>query len=177
MIYKNLVLGKFNNYDFYGYLDQIIEDIFESILSRYQIGLEMRIGSDFIVYCVNLLYYKCHKINSKCDGSHIDSTDWVKQKTSNNKPLKWWNRCFQYAATIALNFDDIKKGLQSVSNISNNYNWEGINYPSEIEDWRRFEKKSKISLNALYIKEKQIWPAYISYPANIILPQKNYRQY
>ena len=44
--------------------DKIIEELFDSLLSRYQIYLEIRMrASDFIFDCVNLLHYKCHKIN------------------------------------------------------------------------------------------------------------------
>ena len=37
--------------------------------------------------------------------------------------------CFQYATTIALNFDEIKNDQRRVSNIKpfvNKYNWDGI---------------------------------------------------
>ena len=37
-------------------------------------------GSDFIFDCVNLLHYKCHKINLKRCGLYIDSPDWIKDK-------------------------------------------------------------------------------------------------
>ena len=37
-------------------------------------------GSDFIFDDVNLLYYKCHKINFKRGGSYIDSSDWLKME-------------------------------------------------------------------------------------------------
>ena len=37
-------------------------------------------GSDFIFDCIHLFYYKCHKINSNCGGSHIDSAIWIKTK-------------------------------------------------------------------------------------------------
>ena len=37
-----------------------------------------------------------------------------------------------------------------------NYNWEKVNYPSKIEDWKRFEKNYlTISLNLSYIIEKK----------------------
>ena len=42
-------------------------------------------GSDFIFDCVNLLHYKCHKINLKRDGLYIDSPDWIKDKKKKNK--------------------------------------------------------------------------------------------
>ena len=71
------------------------------------------------------------------------------------------NKCFQYAATIALNYKEILEPRKS-SNIKpfiNSYNWEGINYPPKTEDWKRFEKKNlTIALNVLYMKET----AYIS---------------
>ena len=45
-------------------VDEVIEDFFESIISRYQIGLETSMrGNGFILDCVHLLFYKCHGIN------------------------------------------------------------------------------------------------------------------
>ena len=58
----------------YDNANEVIKEIFQSLLSSYQIGLETSMrGSDFIFDCVNLLYYKCHKINIKHGGSYIDS--------------------------------------------------------------------------------------------------------
>ena len=45
-------------------VDEVIEDFFESLISRYQIGLETSMrGNGFIFDCVHLLFYKCHGIN------------------------------------------------------------------------------------------------------------------
>ena len=45
----------------------------------------------------------------------------------------------------------------------NKYYWEGINYPSKIDDWKMFEKNNqKVALDILYIKEKEMLPGYIS---------------
>ena len=55
-------------------VDEITEEFFQSVLSRYLIELETSMrGSDFIFDCVPLLYYKCHKINFKLGGSCVDS--------------------------------------------------------------------------------------------------------
>ena len=49
--------------------DEVIKEFFQSLLSRYQIGLETSvIGSAFVLHCVHLLYYICHKINPNWDG-------------------------------------------------------------------------------------------------------------
>ena len=50
--------------------DAVMEELFQSLLSRYQIRLETSMrGSDFIFDCAHLLYYKYHKINLKQDKS------------------------------------------------------------------------------------------------------------
>ena len=42
--------------------NEVIKEIFESPLSRYQIGLETLMKrSDFIFDSIQLSYYKCHK--------------------------------------------------------------------------------------------------------------------
>ena len=55
--------------------DETIEELFDSLLSRYQICLETQMReSDFIVDCANLLYYQCHKTKFKCDSSYLWTT-------------------------------------------------------------------------------------------------------
>ena len=47
----------------YGNANEVANELFESLLSRYQISLETSMrGSDFIFDSVQLLYYYCHKI-------------------------------------------------------------------------------------------------------------------
>ena len=63
---------------------EVVQELFESLHSRYQIGLDASIkGSDFIFYCINLLHYKCCKINLKRGGSYVDSPNWIKNKKNN----------------------------------------------------------------------------------------------
>ena len=68
---------KNNNIEFvsYGNVNVVVNKLFESLLSRYQ-GR----GSNFIFDSVQLLHYKCCKINFKLGGSYIDSPDWIKKK-------------------------------------------------------------------------------------------------
>ena len=56
----------------YDIADEVIEECFESLFKRYQIGIETSMkGSDFIFDCVNLLYYNFRKINTKHGGLYI----------------------------------------------------------------------------------------------------------
>ena len=61
--------------------DEFTEEIFQSVLSRCQIGLETSMKcSDFIFDCVNLFHYKRHKINFNHGGSNVVSLNWTKTK-------------------------------------------------------------------------------------------------
>ena len=46
----------------------------------------------------------------------------------------------------------------------NKYNWEGINYPSQKDGWKNFEKNNPtVALNVhMPKKEEKIYPAYVS---------------
>ena len=61
--------------------DEATEELFQPLLFRYQIRLEISIrASDFILDCVHLFYCKSHKTNSKRGGSYIDSPHWTKNQ-------------------------------------------------------------------------------------------------
>ena len=50
----------------YDKAEEVIQELFESLLCRCQTSLEeSMIYTDFIFDCVNLLHYKCYKINLK----------------------------------------------------------------------------------------------------------------
>ena len=94
-------------------------------------------GSDFIFDSVQLLYCKCHIVNFKLGGSYIDSPDWIKEKKATMNPKNKDNKCFQYAATVVLNYEEIKWNPERVLNIKpflNKDNWEEMSYPSKIDD-------------------------------------------
>ena len=64
--------------------NEIIEELFDLLLFRYQIalGTQMR-GSDFIFDCIILLYYKYHKTNFKRGLYVFSGLD--KKERDNNK--------------------------------------------------------------------------------------------
>ena len=62
----------------YNDANEVTEQLFESLLSRYQIGLETTMrGSEFIFDYVNLIYYKCHKIMSILNAAVHISIHWI----------------------------------------------------------------------------------------------------
>ena len=148
--------------------DDIIEQLFESLLKIYEENLQnkMRI-SEFEFDGVNFLYYDFNKTSINRGRSYIDSPKWLKNKKSTINPKKNDGKCFQYAVTLALNLDKIKKDPQRVSKINpfiEKYNWEDINFPSTSKDWKKFECNNEVALIVLYVpyNTKQINIAYKS---------------
>ena len=61
--------------------NNIIDELFESLLQRYQNNLEesMR-GNEFVCDSIDLLYYHLHKVSLKRGRSYVDSPKWLKNK-------------------------------------------------------------------------------------------------
>ena len=67
--------------------DEIIEDLFYSLLKRYQNDLEESMKRrEFVFDSVDSLYYKLHKISLNRGGSYIDSPKWLKNKEATINP-------------------------------------------------------------------------------------------
>ena len=75
-------------------------------------------GNEFIFDSVNLLHYYLQKTSLKRTGSsYIDFPKWLKNKKATINPKNSDNNCFQYALTVALNYESIKKDPQRISKI------------------------------------------------------------
>ena len=138
--------------------DEIIKGLFESFLQKYEENLQEKMkGSDFEFDGVNFLYYdfnKISKISINRGGSYIDSPKWLKDKKSTINPKNNDYKCFQYAVTLALNLDEIKKDPQRISKIKpfiEQYNWKNLDFPSTSKDWKKIELNNEIALNIFYM--------------------------
>ena len=81
-----------------------MKELFDSLKNRYQNNQESIRGSEFVCDYVQLLYYKCHKVNPNRGATYIGSLDWIKIKKVTINPItKKDNKCFQYVITVALN--------------------------------------------------------------------------
>ena len=132
--------------------DDIIKELFNSFLNNYQEEeIILRKGSDFIFESVDLLSYSVHKISLKTGESYIKSPEWVLNKRATINPKHKYNKCFQYSITVVLNHQNIER-ISKIEPFINQYNWEGIDFPAGIKDWKKFERNNKtIALNILFI--------------------------
>ena len=149
--------------------NEIIKLLFESFLQReFEENLQEKMrGSDFEFDGINFLYYNFNKMSIYRGGSYIDSPKWLKDKKSTINPKNNDNKCFQYAATLALNFDNINNHPEKISKIRpfiDQYTWKDIEFPPTSKDWKKFELNNKVAINILYIPHntKKIQLAYRS---------------
>ena len=132
-------------------------------------------GSHFEFDGINFFYYNFNKTSIYRGGSYIDSPKCLKDKKSTINPKNNDRKCFQYAATLALNFDNINYHPEKISKIRpfiDQYNWKDIDW----KDWKKIELNNKVALNILYIPHntKNIQLAYrskynLNYDKQIIL--------
>ena len=124
-------------------------------------------GSDFGCGGINFINYNFNITSIYRGGSYIDSPKWLKDKKSTINPKNNYLKCFQYAATLALNFDNINNHPEKISKIRpfiDQYNWKDIDFPATSKDWKKFELNNKVALNILFVPHntKKIQLAYRS---------------
>ena len=110
-------------------------------------------GSEFVYDSVDGLYYNLNKVSLSRSGSNIDSPKWLKNKKVTINPKDNDDKYFQYALTVALNYEKIKKDLQRIPKIKPFIgNWKDIDFPSHSKGWKKFLSNNKsIPLNILYV--------------------------
>ena len=119
--------------------EEIMEKLIMILLKKYQDNLQNKMkGSDFIFNGVNYLFYDLNRITINKGGSNIKSPKWLKDKKCTINQKNNDTKCFQYATTLALNFNNIDKHHQRISKIKpfiDNYNWNNINFPTAKKNW------------------------------------------
>ena len=77
-----------------------------------------------------------------CSGSYTDSPELIKNKNATTNIInKKDNKCLQYNVTVALIHGKIRKNPERITKIKlfiNKYKWDGINFPSEKDDQKKF---------------------------------------
>ena len=127
--------------------DEIIEELFKSLLQKYQEVLEKSTkGGEFIFDNVDVLYYNLNKINLNRGRSYIDSLEWLKNKKATISPKNNDGQYFQYVVTVALNREQIKNHPERISKIMpfiDQCNWKMIDFLSHKKNWKTFESNTE----------------------------------
>ena len=93
-------------------VNENIEELFQSLLFRYQIGLETLMkGSNFIFDCIHLLYHTFHKqILNLADSPH-----WIENKKAKINPINKKDYVFLICCNSHANSSRNEKGLQRIT--------------------------------------------------------------
>ena len=136
-------------------LNDVYEDINEELLQQFEIVQSKLDKSDYIFRRIYEMTYHCHKVDLIRGSSYIDLPDWVKDKYCCINPNNFYDdKCFQYAVVAALHHAEIDSHPERITKLEpfiNRYNWDGITYPTQINQWSKFEKQNPtVALNVLY---------------------------
>ena len=147
--------------------DEVIREIFRSLKNRYQKNWKSMKGCHFAFDYVHLLHYKCHEINPNHTGWYIDSPDWIKNKKVTLNPIdKKRKQMLSIRSNNHVKSWKNRKNPERITKIKafiNKYKWERVNFQSEKDNWKEFEKNNTTtSLNFLYAKKEKITRAYVS---------------
>ena len=86
---------------------------------------------------------------------YIKSPEWLENKRAKINPKNNDDKCFRYGLTVALDYDKIEHHPERISNIEpfiDKYNWNDIDFPSRVKDWKNFEQNNEIiALNISYL--------------------------
>ena len=88
--------------------NNIIKELFKTFLDNYQKEMQIMDGSYFTDESVELLDYHLHKISLKKGKSYIKSPEWLENKRATINSQNNDDICFQYAITVALNYNQFK---------------------------------------------------------------------
>ena len=98
--------------------NEIIKSLFEPFLQRFEENLKEKNFFQKIEFDgINFFNYNFNKTSIYRGGSYTDSPKWLKDKKSTINPKNNGDKCFQYADTLALNFDNINNHIEKISKI------------------------------------------------------------
>ena len=83
-----------------------------------RIRKKTREGSGYGFDSVDLLHYRLHKISLNRGGSYIDSPKWLKNKKAKINLKSNGEKCFQYAVTVALNYQKTNNHPEEIYDIT-----------------------------------------------------------
>ena len=99
--------------------NDIGKELLESIIKKNQELMEYLTKNSGLILGVELMNYDINKISINRGGSYIESPMRLKSKKYTiNTQNKNDNNCFQYALTVALNYDKINNNSEKLSKIT-----------------------------------------------------------
>ena len=93
-----------------------------------------------------------HRLNLTRGSSYIPLPDWLASKKAILNPKNLDMKCFKWAVTAGMKWEEIDRDHQRVSKLrryENEFDWNGMSYPVSIKDISKFETRNRIGVSVL----------------------------
>ena len=112
---------------------------------------------------INRLWMNIYKFSPLAGSSYIELTPAIKAKQACVNIQNSDQRCFEYAVLYSLHAEEIGPNPQRVSKYAKykgELNFEGIQFPVSLKDYKRFEDLNKIKIYVFIQNDELIEPLY-----------------
>ena len=68
--------------------------------------------------------------------------------------------CFKWTVIAAMKWEEIDRDHQRISKLrryEHDFDWDGIKFPTNFRDIRRFESKNEITINILAVEDRKVY--------------------
>ena len=101
-----------------------------------------------------------HRLNLTRGSSYIPLPDWLAKKGAIINPKNSDMECFKWAVTAAMKWREIGDHPERTSKLrkyEDDFDWDGIGFPSSTRDIKRFEFRNEITINILAFENKKVY--------------------
>ena len=101
-----------------------------------------------------------HRLNLTRGSSYIPLPDWLAKKGTIINPKNSDMKCFKWAVIAAMKWKDIDSHPEQISKLrryEDNFDWNGIKFPTSTRDIRRFKSRNEITINILAFECKKVY--------------------
>ena len=101
-----------------------------------------------------------HRFNLTRRSSYIPLPDWLAKKKAIINPKNSDLECFKWAVIAAMRWEEIDRDHQRISKLrryEDDFDWDGIKFPSSIRDIKRFMSRNEITINILALEDKKVY--------------------
>ena len=154
LAFNSRVLAIYNLSD----IDEIVFAMMEHM--KQQIENPALRDNKFVFYGVIRMDIDFHRLNLTRGSSYVPLPDWLARKGAIINPKNSDMECFKWAVIAAMKWKDIGDHPERISKLrryEDDFDWDGIKFPTSTRDIKRFESRNEITINILAFEDKKVY--------------------
>ena len=141
------------------YMLNDIDSIVQSMINHMSQQVENPALRDSKFVFDSMMYtdIRIHRLNLTRGSSYIPLPDWLSKKKAILNPKNLDEKCFKWAVTAGMKWEEIDRDHQRVSKLrhyENEFDWSEIRYPVSTKDISKFETRNRIGVNVLALNDR-----------------------